>query len=50
MIYGLQLEHNFLCRTPNLGGYGERSFWPYKYVGPFTERGWIFFLFKKNVS
>lgn len=47
MIYGLQQEHNFLCRTPNLRGYGERSHWPYKYHGPSTESGWIFILFKK---
>lgn len=49
MIYGLQQERNFLCCTPNLRGYGERSQWPYKYRGPSTESGWIFILLKKNV-
>lgn len=48
MIYGLQQERNFLCCTPNLRGYGERSHWPYKYHGPSTESGWIFILFKKK--
>lgn len=50
MIYGLQQERNFLCCTPNLRGYGERSHWPYKYHGPSTESGWIFILFKKKMS
>lgn len=48
MIYGLQQERNFLCRTPNLRGYGERSHWPYKYHGPSTESRWIFILLKKK--
>lgn len=48
MIYGLQLERNFLCGAPNLRGYGERSHWPYKYHEPSTARGWIFILLKKK--
>lgn len=48
MIYGPLQERNFLCRTPNLRGYGERSHWPYKYHGPSTENGWIFILLKKK--
>lgn len=48
MIYGPLQERNFLCRTPNLRGYGERSHWPYKYHGPSTESGWIFILLKKK--
>ena len=50
MIYGLQQERNFLCRPPNLRGYGERSHWPYKYQGLSTESGWIFIFFKKKMS
>lgn len=50
MIYGLQQERNFLCCTPNLRGYGERSHWPYKYHSPSTQSGWIFILFKKKMS
>lgn len=48
MIYGPLQERNFLCRTPNLWGYGERSHWPYKYHGPSTESGWIFILLQKK--
>lgn len=44
MIYRLQQERNFLCCPANLGGYGERSHWPYKYQGPSTESGRIFIL------
>lgn len=49
MIYGPLQERNFLCRAPNLRGYGERSHWPYKYHGPSTESRWIFILLKKKI-
>lgn len=48
MIYGPLQERNFLCRTPNLRGYGERSHWPYKYHGTSTESGWMLILLKKK--